>query len=43
MGLPGRLAGDRGVNADMSKAEKLGVDPGSLASSLTKKKEEPTT
>lgn len=33
----------RNVNAHMSKAEKLGVDPASLASSLTKKKEEPTT
>lgn len=31
------------VNADMSEAKKLGVDPVRLASSLTKKKEEPTT
>lgn len=30
-------------NGDVSKAEKLGVDLASLASSLTKKKEEPTT
>lgn len=33
----------RNVNVHMSKAGKLGVDPASLASSLTKKKEEPTT
>lgn len=31
------------VNADVSKAKKLGVDRTRLASSLTKKKEEPTT
>lgn len=32
-----------GASVDMSEAGKLGVDLASVASSLTKKKEEPTT